>query len=275
MSLLDDKHVAALLKGDFETRVLKSAYARIHDYNDPLRGSVFALLMRELIRIVMERLAADSDVEQASWCSGEPWQYKDQGGNLRITRRSRYRFAITGTISDQKIREYPKLDCSSSIDVLCGLVSKLSKFAHLSPGTFDQTIEETDSFLKEVEDAVSEYAKTLTETKEEIRDLIWTIVDESVNEHVMEEIPNELAALSGQTFVENVHVEQLQEFDTSTQTPTLTGSGFAEIELNYGHGDDHTSAPDSYPMSFEIEIDPSTFEVSVASVDVDTSSFYE
>lgn len=275
MNLLEDTHVKALLKGDFENRVLKSAYSRIHDYNDPLRGSVFALLMRELIRIVMDRLAPDSDVEKASWCSGEPWQYKDQSGNLKVTRRSRYRFAITGTISDEKVEEHPRLDCSAAIGELATLVSKLSKFAHLSPGTFNQSAAETTGFLGEVEDAVSQYCATLTKTKEEIRDIIWTIVDESVNDHVLGAIPDELDALSGQTLVENIHVEHLQDFDTSTLMPTLTGSGVAEIELNYGHGDDHMSSPDSYPMTFEVEVDPSTFEVSVVSVDVDTSSFYE
>ena len=90
----------------------------------------------------------------------------------------------------------------------------------------------------------------------------------------MDAIPDELDALSGQTIVDNIHIEELQEFDTSTMTPILTGSGVAEIELNYGHGEDQMSAPDSYPLTFEVAIDPNTFDVSVNSVNVDTSSFY-
>jgi hypothetical protein len=275
MNLISDTHVQALLKGDFENRLLRSAYARIHDYNDPLRGPVFALLMRELIRIVMDRIAPDSLVSQAPWCQGDPWTYPDQSKNTKVTRRSRYRFAITGTISDDKIKQYPKLNCQTAIDELSTLVNKLSKFAHISPGTFDLTVEQTTDFLGEVEDAVSQYARTLTTTKGEIRDIMWTIVDDSVNQHVLKAIPDELDALSGQTLVENIHIEHLQDFDTSTLTPTLTGSGVAEIELNYGHGDDHMSSGDSYPMEFEVSIDPATFEVTVESVSVDTSLFYE
>jgi len=275
MSLLDDTNLNALLKGDFEARLLKSAYSRIHDYNDPLRGPIFALLMRELIRIVMDRIAPDAAVAQASWCKGNEWTYSDQNGNLKLTRRSRYRFAITGTISDEKITLYPKLDCTSVINNLVSLVDKLSKYAHISPGTFDLKIGETTAFLNEVENVVSEYANMLTKTKDEIKDIIWSIVDDSVNQHVSEAIPEELDALSGQTLVENVHMENLQDFDTSSLTPVLTGSGFAEIQLNYGHGDDHSSSSDSYPIKFAVKIDPESFEVDVISVAVDTSSFYE
>lgn len=275
MNLISDTHVQALLKGDFENRLLKSAYARINDYNDPLRGPVFALLMRELIRMVMDRLAPDSLVLQAPWCQGKPWTYLDQLKSTKVTKRSRYRFVITGTISDAKISQFPKLNCQSVINELHTLVEKLNKFAHISPGTFDLTINQSTDFLREVEDVVSQYAKTLTTTKSEIRDIIWTIVDDSVNQHVLAAIPDELDALSGQTLVENIHIEHLQDFDTSTLTPTLTGSGVAEIELNYGHGDDHMSAGDEYPIEFEVSIDPSTFEVTVKSVSVDETSFYE
>ena len=146
MNLISDIHVQALLKGDFENRLLRSAYARIHDYNDPLLGPVFALLMRELIRIVMDRIAPDSLVSQAPWCQGDPWTYQDQSKNTKVTRRSRYRFAITGTISDDKIKQYPKLNCQTAIDELSTLVNKLSKFAHISPGTFDLPIEQTTDF---------------------------------------------------------------------------------------------------------------------------------
>jgi len=275
MNLISNPDLKTLLKGDFETRLLKSAYARINDYNDPLRGSVFALLMRELIRIVMDRIAPDSLVSQSSWCKGDLWTYTDKDENTKITRRSRYRFAITGTISDDKIRQYPKLNCEASIAELHTLVKKLNKFAHISPGTFDLTVEQTTDFLEQVEEAVRQYAKTLTTTKSQIREIMWTIVDGSVNQHVLDAIPGEFHNLPGHTLVENIHLEHLQDFDTSTMFPTLTGSGIAEIESNYCHGDDDMSSADAYPIDFEVSIDPETFEVTVESVSVDTSSFYE
>ena len=264
MRLLNDQNVTGLIEGTFENDVLKSAYSHLNNLHDPLRCNIFALLIRELIRIVISRLAPDDLVRQASWCNDE-----------RITRRSRYRFAVTGMISDTQITKHPKLNASEAVAELVRLNDTLSKYTHISPGTYNATEEQAGNFLHEVEDVVAEYARTLRKTKDEIRDIMWTIVDDSVNQHVLEAVPDELDMLSGQTLVENIHVEHLQEFDTSTLMPTLTGSGVAEIELNYGHGDDHMSSPDSYPLTFEVEIDPETFAVAVIKVDVDTSSFYE
>jgi hypothetical protein len=178
-------------------------------------------------------------------------------------------------IPDAQIAKHPKLNASEAVAELVRLNDTLSKYTHISPGTYNATQSQADQFLHEVEDVVIEYAHTLRKTKDEIRDIMWTIVDESVNQHVLEAVPDELDMLSGQTLVENIHVEHLQDFDTSTLMPTLTGSGIAEIELNYGHGDEHMSSPDSYPLTFEVEIDPETFAVAVTKVDVDTSSFYE
>lgn len=264
MRLLNDQSIAGLVQGAFENDVLKSAYSHLNNLHDPLRCNIFALLIRELIRIVISRLAPDDRVSKASWCIDD-----------RITRRSRYRFAITGMISDAQIANHQKLNSADAVAELVRLNDTLSKYTHISPGTYNATQVLADQFLREVEDVVIEYARTLRETKDEIRDIMWTIVDESVNQHVLEAVPSELEILSGQTLVENIHVEHLQEFDTSTLMPTLTGSGAAEIELNYGHGDDHMSSPDSYPLTFEVEIDPETFAVAVTRVDVDTSSFNE
>lgn len=264
MRLLNDQSVSGLIEGSFENDVLKSAYSHLNNLHDPLRCNIFALLIRELIRIVISRLAPDDLVSKASWCKDD-----------RITRRSRYRFAVTGMISDAQIAKHPKLDASVAIGELVRLNDTLSKYTHISPGTYNATQDQADQFLGEIEVVVIEYARTLRKTKDEIRDIMWNIVDESVNQHVLEAIPDELNMLSGQTLVENIHVEHLQEFDTSTLMPTLTGSGVAEIELNYGHGDDHMNSPDSYPLTFEVEIDPETFAVAVTQVDVDTRSFYE
>lgn len=264
MRLLNDADFSGLIESSFEKDVLKSAYSHLHNLHDPLRCNIFALLIRELIRIVIARLAPDDNVSQASWCHDE-----------RITRRSRYRFVITGMISDAQIAKHPKLNATDAIAELVRLNDTLSKYTHISSGTYNATQSQVDQFVREVEDVVIEYVQTLKKTKDEIRNIMWTIVSESVNQHVSDAIPAELDMLSGQTIVENIHVEQLEDFDTTTLTPTLTGSGMAEIELNYGHGDEQMSSSDSYPLTFEVEIDPDTFEVSVSGINVDTSSFYE
>jgi hypothetical protein len=276
MNLLEDTIITDFLNVNLEQDILKSAYSRINDLHDPLRGPVFGLLMRELLRIVMERLAPDKLVEGASWCNGDPWTYVDpKDGKTKLTRTSRYRFAITGTISDQKLKEYPQLDCSSQINDLRNLVNKLSKFAHISPGTHGLSVSQSNDFLHEVEAIVSEYVKELDATKKHVGSIILGLVDSKLNAFLMEEIPNELDQLSTRTRLESVTLEELENFDTSAKFPVLSGSASAEVELNYGSRRDGFSHETSFPLQFFAQVNPDTFEISIESLNVDTSSFEE
>jgi hypothetical protein len=274
MNLLEDKSLAHLLEGELEQNILKSAYSTVFNYHDPLRGCVFALLIRELIRIIMERLSPDKEVLGASWCNGSDWTYQKEGKPF-VTRRARYRFAITGTISDEQIKKHPDLDVSKTVDELSRLVNKLSKYAHISPGTTSPSVSMSNDFLSEVEDIFREYSDTLLNTKKKVKEIVYDLVHNEVNEHVMNAIPDELDALSTHTYVEGISIDELQDFDTSLATPLLSGSATAEIELNYGNEKEGVSMPDSYPVEFYVEIDPNTFGVSVESISVDTSKFYE
>jgi hypothetical protein len=276
MNLLEDSSITEFLNDELEQDILKSAYSRIHDFNDPLRGTVFALLMRELLRIVMERLAPDNLVFAASWCNGEPWTYFDsRDRKTKLTRSSRYRFAITGTISDAKVKEYPQLGCSLQIKDLKDLVEKLSKFAHISPGTHGLSVQASNDLLHEVEEIVSDYVKKISATKKQVGQIILELVDSHLNDHLMEEVPNELDELSSRTRLDSVTIEELENFDTSSAFPVLSGCGHAEVELNYGGGIDGYSAETSFPLEFIVQINPDTFDVYTVSVEVDTSSFYE
>lgn len=276
MNLLEDTKITGFLKGSVENDILKSAYCRIHDFHDPLRGPIFALLTRELLRIAMDRLAPDDAVSAASWCHGNLWTYVDpRDGTTKLTRSARYRFAVTGTISDAKLQQHPKLDCSRQIKELKDLVNKLSKFAHISPGTHGLSVTETNDFLHEVEVIVSDYVTRLIETKKHVAGIIFHLVESKLNDHLMEEIPNELDELSSGTRIDVITIEELEDFDTSSAFPILSGSGHADVELNYGGGSDGFSSEQSYPFQFYVQIDPDTFDVSIDSIEVDTSAFYE
>ena len=274
MNLLEDINLEKLIKGDLEQNILKSAYSTVYNYHDPLRGCVFALLARELIRIIIDRLAPDDQVLKTSWCKGSDWTYEKDGKTF-VTRRAKYRFAITGTISDEKIKEYKKLDVSHQIGELSKLVDKLSKYAHISPGTTDLSVTKSNDFLSEVEETVREYTITLLDTKDEVKVIVFNLVHNEVNEHVWNNTLLQLDALSTHTYVEGIVIDSLQDFATSLESPILSGDATAEIELNYGNARESTPMPDSYPVKFHVKIDPETFGVSVKEISVDTSSFYE
>lgn len=276
MSLLENKDLEEILESELEKSLLKSACSHIGNFNDPFRGNTFALLMRELLRIVMERQSPNQFVFQAAWCHGSPWVYtKPNSTKKELTRRSRYRYAMTGPLSDELLKRYPQLDCKSEITDLISLVDQLSKFAHISDGTHTLTPTQSADFLHKVECNMEDFAKKFIELRHQVKGIVGELVDDELNRHVCDAIPQELDELSSGTRVEEVSIQHLQDFDFRSGSPSLSGSGSAEIELNYGgRGDDHFSAPDSYPLKFSVFIDPQTLGVSVESINVDTTSFY-
>src|SRR5579863_1840375 len=148
MRLLEEPAIKDLFNGDFENDVLKSAYSYIHNLHDPLRCNVFALVIREFIRIAMERISPDDIVSEAPW-------FDDK----KITRADRYRFAITGTISDEQIEKYRELDSREAVQQLVDLNNTLNKYAHLSPGTYNPSQSKANELLSVVEDVVIEYVQ--------------------------------------------------------------------------------------------------------------------
>ena len=274
MKLLADAHVGDLLDSELEIQVLRSAYSRIKDYNDPLRAPVFALLMRELIRIAMDRISPDEKVKSSEWFHGNEYKYVDAAGNTKVTRKGRYRFAITGTISDAMINKYPELNANDVIKELLDMVDKLSKYAHFTPENLRMRLVETEKLLADVEDVVGQYAKKLIETKISIQKIVFSKVEDSITSHMIDAIPGELDEISSRTRVDGFSVEELQEFDASAKTPSLTGNGTTEVELYYGDRKDHTKSSAYFPTSFKVGIDPLTFDVHVQSLKVDTGEFW-
>ena len=116
MKLLNSKAAQELFNDPFEQTLLKSAYSCLHNLNDPLRCNLFALVLRELIRTTMDRLAPEAKVVKAPWYSSK-----------KITRADRYRFALTGNLTDRVIAKYPDLDTSDERKVLKDTSDELSK----------------------------------------------------------------------------------------------------------------------------------------------------
>lgn len=275
MSLFENAELNEIIEAGLEKSLLLSACSHINNFNDPFRANVFALLMRELVRIMMDRRASDEMVRSASWCKGEPWLYVDgQTGEQKVTRRARYRYAMTGPLSDGLLQRHPQLNCATEISELVKTIGELSKYAHISNGTHTLSPTQSADLLHFVEGVIEDFAKKFVELRHRVRDIVGGLVDEELNQHLMEAIPNELDELSSQTRVEEVRIEHLEEFDFRCGSPTLSGSGYAEIELSYG-GSDGFTAPDSYPLEFEVFIDPETLAVKVETVTVVTDSFYE
>lgn len=268
MRLLTTKAFTDLFNDPFEITLLKSAYARYSDLNDPLRCNLFSLVARELIRIFLTRIAPDADVESCEW-------FDPAINKGKATRADRFRYALTGRIANEVIDKHKSLDLNSQIKDLVDVIGALSKYAHISPGTVNMDLAAAGKYIQEVEDVLIEFCNKYYSVRDYIRDQVYEITQEEINDKLQNEIPDELDSLSSHTIFENAVVESVQDIDISSTTMSITGSGYVEVELNYGSMNDGVSSDDNYPFEFEAEIDPETLRISDVKVTIDNSSFYE
>jgi Predicted pPIWI-associating nuclease len=274
MRLLSNTSVANLFSDPFEQKILRSAYSYLNNLHDPLRCNSFALVIRELIRIAIARIAPDTKVEKATWFVG----YNDTNdhGKIKVKRKERYRFAVSGFLSDVLITKHPEFDVSSEIKELVSAIEKLSKYAHIGEGTYDKSDEDVDNFKNDIENAVIEYAERLEHTQKRIQERVWDLTQEELWHHIANNFPDDLDCLSTRSRIEEVVIEEMPEMELDHPRPILTGSGSAEVELNYGsRSDEQVSSQDSFPIEFTASINPDTLDVNIKKVSVDTSSFYD
>ena len=264
MKLLEYEDFTEYCHDELKSNILKSAYSHLNNLHDPLRCNVFALILRELVRIIMSELAPDEVVKSTSWYSSET-----------VTRYDRYRFAITGHISDEVISHYPQFESSRDSKAMVQLIKKLSKFAHISDETYELDDDRFKEFQNGVENTVMDYFTRLKTVNEKIQNTVWDLTEDAINKKLMEQIPLELEELSRNTIVEECNVMDLEAISCSIANLSIVGAGSVYVELNYGGRKDSLELYDSYPLKFKALVDSDNLEVTISSISVDTSSFYE
>lgn len=271
MRLLENKPVSKLFCESFDQNVLRSAYSYVNNLNDPLRCNSFALVIRELIRIAIARIAPDEKVKKASWFIGY-----EKEGKIGVTNAERYRFAISGYLSNELIAAHPEFNTKSEIKGLIKAIKTLSEYAHISEETYGGTDNDVQNFKNDIEDAVIDYAERLEHTQNRIQNRVWDLTQIELWHNIANNFPDELDCLSTRSIIEEVVIEEMPEMELDHPRPILTGSGFAEVELNYGsRSDEQVSSYDSFPLEFTASINPDTLEVTIEKFSVDASSFYD
>ena len=271
MRLLENTSVSKLFCESFDQNILRSAYSYVNNLHDPLRCNSFALVIRELIRIAIARIAPDEKVKKTSWFKGD-----EKEGKIVVTRAERYRFAVSGYLSDELITKHPQFNTKSEVDGLIVAIKALNKYAHISEETYSRDDKDVQNFKNEIENAVIDYAESLELTQKRIQNRVWDLTQIELWHKIANNFPDELDCLSTRSIIEEVVIEEMPEMQLDHPRPILTGSGFAEVELNYGsRSDEQVSSHDSFPLEFTASINPDTLEVNIKDFSVDASSFYE
>lgn len=259
MSLQHNTSLKSLFREQVDHELLDSAYDCFNDLASPFRCNLFALLIRELLRLVVDRISPEAAIQECSWFKAAQDSRSDADKG-KITRRDRYRFAITGNISDEAIEVNPDLDTSVATGDLARFSGQLSKFAHISYGTYALSVDEADAFKVRVESVVIAFIDTLFLVRERTRNLLWGQIENAVY-HAVDGMELESGIMDTKVLVGNFSLLELQEIHLSSCSPTLTGMAEVEIQYAMGSGSDTDYADMWKPVYFEIPIDPETLEV--------------
>lgn len=270
LSLLKSKEFQSICETKIEKALLRSAYARVFDLNDPLRANLFALIIRELIRIIMERIAPDEEIKKTTWFVG-------YDGGKKVTRKERFRFAITGYLDDNFIKKYPNFDTSEQCSELKDIIDTLSKLTHIDNTVFDRSDEVVDSMVGKIEDVTDRYVLKLSTIRENAEMLFEKIVVDAIMEALWQRgLPDNLQALSSCTVPNWPIIDELNCIDLASNPIEVSGSGYIDVDLNYGEGKDGDKWSDSYPIRFLVTVAPTLdLTAELEKIVVNTDSFYE
>ena len=116
----------------FEQELFLAAIANVDDTSNKLRLNNFAYSMRELIRIVLERLASNAEVVNAPWFKPNDEEHPD-----KVTRSQRIKYAIQGWLSDDYVTNTLRIDHQDNDKELRKNIDELSKYTHVTESTFN------------------------------------------------------------------------------------------------------------------------------------------
>lgn len=161
------------LKTEFEKELLEAAFYNLLDLHNPLRFNNFSYAIRELLDHILRRLAPSEYVVKCTW-------YSEPDSNRKVVRTQRVKYAIQKGLSDEFISTELKLDISGVQRNIRDIISKLNKYTHVAPDTFNITpqkqLEDVSIFLQVFLDLFEIIQRTETE------------IIESMIKHIEEEV---------------------------------------------------------------------------------------
>ncbi len=261
MRLLTSKQAKELFSSGFEQQLIRSAYARFGDVNDVLRCNLFALIIRELIRITMARIAPDDKIRMTTWYT----PYDDD----KITRSDRYRFAITGHLGNDVLEKHPSIE---SIQVSKELAKKselLSKYTHISEGTYTLDVDECEKFKCDIEDILLNYVDEFVVKCGNVQKVIHGIIADMIRSRIEAAIVDESDTIAAGTDIIGYDIDDYGVCDIRSEEILVSGTGNVEIAFySESNGSRTVSGSDNYGYKFEIRIDNHSLDINVLNVKI-------
>lgn len=234
------------LTTNFEKELFNESINNLNS-NSRIRFSNFSYVMRELLDIVLCRLANDDVVTKAYW-------YKQENESRKVTRKQRLKYLIQGIYNDFYFTTLLNLNIEERINNLNKFMSStLSKHTHITEKVFNYSNEQIEKFLLDSESTINNFIIIIDDLKKEISDKLLDFLYDSVEQAFLNETYSDLDILSTHTEVECWDVENISSININNNVISGIISGTVYVNLLYGSDrerriGDGAEMEDAYPF---------------------------
>lgn len=224
--------IESKLQGGFESELFGAALANLGALGNPLRFNDFAYAARELLRVVLARLAPDSEVRQCVWYSNET------GDPAKISRTERVRYAIQGGLACDYVSRILNIDLRPTYDALRDVVSNLSKHTHIEKETFDIPSVEVDRYVEDVLSALMRLLDVIDETRGALISNLREHIDQAAVDSALAETIQEIDELATHHYIDEVYTAEVSVIGIDSRNVFFEATGTVSCELQWGSNSD-------------------------------------
>lgn len=240
------------LKTPFEKKLFEAAINNLFDAYNPLRFNNFAYAIRELIEIILRRLAPKDEVLQCSW-------YKnDTDCKNGITRRQRIIYSVQGGLSDEYVSETLEINRLKIQKDILDVVKNLNQHTHIDEKTFDISLDKQESYVNDTLSSFVDLFDTINELKSSISEKLIGVIEEELDNQGFVELINE--SLSSRSYLEKIFVEEYIIKDIDHANIYIKTKGDMDVKLEYGSKSDCDIKDATFPFSCHLVVSVSESE---------------
>lgn len=281
MSFLEDtiKQITSYFN-EFEKKIFMASLDILNSDNT-LKYHFFAMGIREVIRIFLERNAPDDEVKNCSWYEAF---YYDKNANKEITRMQRMVYSICGGISVVNIKKELNIDIEKSAKELRNKMDQLSKYVHIDKEVVDRDSDKNNiiGVLKILETFLCQITKLRDNFCETYEKYMMNVIDEELVSNTICEIDIIATHYEEAEF----ELDDIKVKEINSKKLTLEIEGTLGVIHQYGSNSDNRNNDGSreyvrYPTKCNIKLainkvfqcDFNSFEFE--KWDVNTDSFFK
>lgn len=279
MDLAAEHTILQHLAPGFEQELFLAAIANVDDTSNKLRLNNFAYSMRELIRVVLERLAPDAEVVNAPW-----FNPNDKDHPNKVTRSQRIKYAIQGWLSDDYVTDTLRIGHQDNDKDLRKNIDELSKYTHVTESTFNIEPVKITELALGVLCNVQLFLMNVAEARYQVQRAAIDCIDEEMIEEFYYNVQNDIDILATHHEILAYTVTGINLKDQDNASITLEAIGNVQVRLQWGsdrdmrRGDGYEteiSFPFSSTLIASYKNKKGDVHIVSRTIDINTNQFYQ